>query len=168
MTEAERRTLRAAGEIITRELMAGNEVRIPGLGKLYTSRTRVYEGIHPLSDDDCWAGAKLSPRTQVWFRPWGKLKDALNPSAKERREARRAAREARLEGATSEVFKELRELLDRPSIARQILPPIPVEDNTKNFGPSKSGKSTVVASSEGNQRVPEESSMFIGINVYKK
>ena len=41
-------------------------------------------------------------------------------------------------------------------------------DLTENFGPSKSGKTTVVASSEGNQRVPEETSMFIGVNVYKK
>lgn len=41
-------------------------------------------------------------------------------------------------------------------------------DLSKNFGPSASGKTLTVASTEGNVLVPDEQSMNIGINVYKK
>lgn len=37
-------------------------------------------------------------------------------------------------------------------------------DLTKSFGPSKSGKTIVVASTQGNQR---EGEVMIGLNVYK-
>lgn len=40
-------------------------------------------------------------------------------------------------------------------------------DLSKNYGPSKTGKSIVVASSEGNVNVPEREEK-IGINVYRK
>lgn len=40
-------------------------------------------------------------------------------------------------------------------------------DLSKTFGASKSGKSIVVASTEGNKRVKEGSDTFIGVNVYK-
>ncbi len=40
-------------------------------------------------------------------------------------------------------------------------------DLAKDFGPSKSGKTVVVASSEGNVPVPEHTNMRLGINVYK-
>jgi ABC-type molybdate transport system ATPase subunit len=38
-------------------------------------------------------------------------------------------------------------------------------DVSKTFGPSKSGKTTIIASSEGNQKVGE---VTIGLNVYTK
>jgi ABC-type molybdate transport system ATPase subunit len=38
-------------------------------------------------------------------------------------------------------------------------------DISKTFGPSKSGKTTIIASSEGNQKVGE---VTIGLNVYTK
>lgn len=41
-------------------------------------------------------------------------------------------------------------------------------DLSKSFGPSKTGKSTIVASSEGNMRVPGSDDAFVGVNVYKK
>ena len=37
-------------------------------------------------------------------------------------------------------------------------------DTNKDFGPSKSGKTTIIASTEGNVR---EGDVFIGLNVYK-
>jgi len=37
-------------------------------------------------------------------------------------------------------------------------------DTNKEFGPSKSGKTTCVASTEGNVR---EGNVFVGLNVYK-
>ncbi|MBN2497982.1 MAG: hypothetical protein JXR96_25535 [Deltaproteobacteria bacterium] len=43
-------------------------------------------------------------------------------------------------------------------------------DLTKEYGPSSSGKSIIIASSEGNQSVPgrEEDGIKVGLNVYKK
>ena|SRR3989338_10317491 len=41
-------------------------------------------------------------------------------------------------------------------------------DLKKEFGPSASGKTTIIASTEGNITVPEHESIKIGINVYKK
>ena len=41
-----------------------------------------------------------------------------------------------------------------------------VVDLDKTFGPSKSGKTTVIASTEGNQAVAP--GVYAGINVYKK
>lgn len=40
-------------------------------------------------------------------------------------------------------------------------------DLTKEFGPSASGKTTIVASTEGNQSLPDRDEK-IGLNVYKK
>jgi len=40
-------------------------------------------------------------------------------------------------------------------------------DLTKDFGPSASGKTVIVASSEGNAAVPENPDMKIGLNVFK-
>lgn len=40
-------------------------------------------------------------------------------------------------------------------------------DLTKTQGPSASGKTIIVATSEGNATVPGETDMKIGINVYK-
>jgi hypothetical protein len=39
-------------------------------------------------------------------------------------------------------------------------------DTSKTFGVSKSGKSIIVASTEGNKPVPEADKMYIGVNVY--
>ena len=39
-------------------------------------------------------------------------------------------------------------------------------DLSKNFGPSNSGKTQIVASSEGNTKITDNISM--GLNVYKK
>jgi len=40
-------------------------------------------------------------------------------------------------------------------------------DLSKNFGASKSGKSVVIASSEGNVSVPGRPEIKIGLNCYK-
>jgi len=41
-------------------------------------------------------------------------------------------------------------------------------DLTKEFGPSSSGKTIIIASSEGNAAIPEKEEIKIGLNVYKK
>lgn len=41
-------------------------------------------------------------------------------------------------------------------------------DCTKSFGTSSSGKSVIIASTEGNQDVPGLPGTKIGLNVYKK
>jgi len=41
-------------------------------------------------------------------------------------------------------------------------------DLSKDFGPSTSGKSIIIASSEGNQSIPEREEVKIGLNIYKK
>jgi len=40
-------------------------------------------------------------------------------------------------------------------------------DLSKDFGPSKSGKSITIASTEGNIPVPENDEIKIGLNIYK-
>jgi hypothetical protein len=41
-------------------------------------------------------------------------------------------------------------------------------DLSKSFGPSSSGKNVIVASTEGNQSVPDREDVKIGLNVYTK
>lgn len=41
-------------------------------------------------------------------------------------------------------------------------------DITKEFGMSSSGKSLIIASTEGNVSIPERDEIKIGLNVYKK
>lgn len=41
-------------------------------------------------------------------------------------------------------------------------------DLTKEFGPSSSGKTVIIASSEGNQSIPGKETIKIGLNVYRK
>ncbi|HMM20604.1 MAG TPA: hypothetical protein PKA10_07675 [Selenomonadales bacterium] len=41
-------------------------------------------------------------------------------------------------------------------------------DLNEEFGPSHSGKTIIVASSEGNQSVPGTADVKIGLNVYRK
>ena len=41
-------------------------------------------------------------------------------------------------------------------------------DLSKDFGPSSSGKTIIIASSEGNQSLPEHENIKIGLNIYKK
>jgi hypothetical protein len=41
-------------------------------------------------------------------------------------------------------------------------------DLTKEFGPSSSGKTIIIASTEGNISVPDKDDIKIGLNVYKK
>ncbi len=41
-------------------------------------------------------------------------------------------------------------------------------DITKDFGPSKSGKSITIASTEGNISIPEHEDIKIGLNIYRK
>ena len=40
-------------------------------------------------------------------------------------------------------------------------------DLSKSYGPSKSGKTTIVATSEGNVDVPEAPGVKAGLNIYK-
>jgi hypothetical protein len=39
-------------------------------------------------------------------------------------------------------------------------------DLSKDFGPSSSGKTIIIASSEGNQSIPGKEAVKIGLNVY--
>lgn len=41
-------------------------------------------------------------------------------------------------------------------------------DLTKEFGPSSSGKTIIIATTEGNISIPEKEGVKIGLNVYKK
>jgi hypothetical protein len=41
-------------------------------------------------------------------------------------------------------------------------------DISKDFGPSSSGKTIIVASTEGNQQIVEGSNIRIGLNIFKK
>jgi hypothetical protein len=41
-------------------------------------------------------------------------------------------------------------------------------DLTKDFGPSASGKTIIIASTEGNISIPDKENIKIGLNVYKK
>jgi hypothetical protein len=41
-------------------------------------------------------------------------------------------------------------------------------DITKEFGPSASGKTIIIASTEGNIAIPDKDEVKIGLNVYKK
>lgn len=41
-------------------------------------------------------------------------------------------------------------------------------DVTKDFGKSVSGKSIIIATTEGNVTVPETDDIKIGLNIYKK
>jgi hypothetical protein len=41
-------------------------------------------------------------------------------------------------------------------------------DITKEFGPSKSGKSITIASTEGNVSIPDNEDIKIGLNIYRK
>ncbi len=41
-------------------------------------------------------------------------------------------------------------------------------DLTKEFGPSSSGKTIIIASTEGNISIPDKDEVKIGLNVYKK
>ena len=41
-------------------------------------------------------------------------------------------------------------------------------DLTKEFGPSSSGKTIIIGSTEGNVAIPENEEVKIGLNVYRK
>ena len=41
-------------------------------------------------------------------------------------------------------------------------------DITKEFGPSSSGKTIIIGSTEGNVAVPEKEEVKVGLNIYKK
>jgi hypothetical protein len=41
-------------------------------------------------------------------------------------------------------------------------------DLTKEFGPSSSGKTIIIASTEGNISIPEHEDKKVGLNVYRK
>ena len=41
-------------------------------------------------------------------------------------------------------------------------------DLSKEFGPSMSGKTIIIASSEGNQKIEDGKGAIIGLNIYKK
>jgi hypothetical protein len=41
-------------------------------------------------------------------------------------------------------------------------------DISKDFGKSSSGKSVIIASTEGNIAIPEKDDIKIGLNIYKK
>ncbi|MFH0789411.1 MAG: hypothetical protein V2B13_17600 [Pseudomonadota bacterium] len=41
-------------------------------------------------------------------------------------------------------------------------------DLSKEFGPSSSGKTIIIASTEGNVSIPEHEEAKVGLNVYRK
>ena len=41
-------------------------------------------------------------------------------------------------------------------------------DLTKEFGPSASGKTIIIASTEGNVPIPEREDVKVGLNIYHK
>ncbi len=41
-------------------------------------------------------------------------------------------------------------------------------DLSKDFGPSSSGKTIIIASTEGNQSVSGKETIKVGLNIYKK
>jgi len=41
-------------------------------------------------------------------------------------------------------------------------------DLSKSHGPSSSGKTTIVGSTQGNQLIPGHPGVFVGVNVFKK
>jgi hypothetical protein len=41
-------------------------------------------------------------------------------------------------------------------------------DLTKEFGPSSSGKTIIIASTEGNIAIPEKEEVKVGLNIYRK
>lgn len=41
-------------------------------------------------------------------------------------------------------------------------------DLSKDYGPSSSGKTVIIASTEGNIAIPDNEEIKIGLNVYKK
>ena len=41
-------------------------------------------------------------------------------------------------------------------------------DLTQTFGPSRTGKTTIIASTEGNVSIPGDENIKIGLNVYKR
>ena len=41
-------------------------------------------------------------------------------------------------------------------------------DLSKDFGPSKSGKTTIIASTEGNVSIPNYDNTKMGLNIYKR
>jgi ABC-type molybdate transport system ATPase subunit len=41
-------------------------------------------------------------------------------------------------------------------------------DLTKNFGPSASGKTEIIATTAGNVSIPDNDDVKIGLNIYKK
>ena len=77
ITRAERKILRKAADIAARELEKGNEVRLPGFGKLYLTGVEAYP-IHPMSDADDFIGDIVVIKRSVRFRPWRALKRRLN------------------------------------------------------------------------------------------
>lgn len=41
-------------------------------------------------------------------------------------------------------------------------------DLTKEFGPSSSGKTIIISSTEGNISIPEKDEIKVGLNIYRK
>lgn len=60
--------------LISRELAAGNEVRIPGLGSLILTQRAERMGRNPRTGE----AVKINPSKSVRFKPGKTLKDAVN------------------------------------------------------------------------------------------
>mgnify|MGYP002640424544 CR=1 FL=1 len=69
MTRTEQATLRAAAELVTAELAAGRDVRIPGFGVFYVKDMRVRMDLNKKEQTHVKGIAR--------FRPFGALKDAV-------------------------------------------------------------------------------------------
>ena len=79
------------------------------------------------------------------------------------RRARRSSRQARFHFPEmgSKIVKNVEMSLEGSILTIRV-------DLSQTFGKSSSGKSTIIASTEGNQSVPERENIKIGLNVYTK
>jgi ABC-type polar amino acid transport system ATPase subunit len=64
-------------------------------------------------------------------------------------------------------MKEVRDMKNIDMIVEEQLLIIKI-DLSKSFGPSASGKTTIIASTEGNQPIDSPHKAVIGLNVYKR
>lgn len=75
------------------------------------------------------------------------------------------------------VIETVRNIIGKPLVERSTMKNVELEvkddvltitvDLSKEQGPSKSGKTIVIATTEGNQTVPGHADQRIGLNVYK-
>jgi nucleoid DNA-binding protein len=123
LTRKEREILKTASELITRELLAGEEVGIHHFGKFYTTELEVAAGIHK-------TGAEANPDTPTKFvhvarfRAWEHFKKQLHAMPTSNGESQYATNDPTLSASLDDVVNhaELEAALDQPEIEEEPLP----------------------------------------------